>query len=276
MLDSTTKSLEALTFALESHQRYATRRRNITEVFATICWFHEVREHIGAASVAAVQGIVEPGPEKNPDSIRRWQDYRRGLHTPLDRVVKASEKVCPQAPLIYSSTLWDALRLDRPADALATALLHKMSHSLGRELLERMLSLKSRPISHPRWVRKRCRVMIRLQSLDGLAAVVISMRLAALERDDRLVREFARFSEYYLIVLGGWFYERGIAQSLGDYFAAILWPSCYNQPWIATFSANHYIANIHAMKKVWQRATAANNGKVTLKALEEILDYLES
>lgn len=276
MLDSSTKSLEALTFALESHQRYATRRRHITEVFATICWFHEVREHIGAASVAAVQSVVEPSLEKNPDSVRRWQDYRRGLHTPLNRVVKESEKVCPQAPLIYSSALWSALRLDRPATATATALLQNMSHSLGRDLLERMLSLKSMPISHPRWVRKRCRAMIKLNSLDGLATVVVCMRLAAGEQDDRLARAFARFSEYYLIVLGDWFYKRGIAQSLGDYFETILWPSCYGQPWVSTFSANRYIPNIHAMRAVWQQAAAANNGKVTLKALDEVLDYLES
>jgi hypothetical protein len=118
--------------------------------------------------------------------------------------------------------------------------------------------------------------MIKLKSLDALAAVVICMRLAACERDDKLVREFARFSEYYLIVLGDWFYERGIAHSLGDYFAATLWPSCYSQSWITTFSANHYIANIHSMKKLWQQATASNNGKVTLKALDEILDFLES
>lgn len=118
--------------------------------------------------------------------------------------------------------------------------------------------------------------MIKLKSLDGPAAAVICMRLAAGERDDRLVRAFARFSEYYLIILGDWFYEGGIAQSLADYFDAILWPSCYSQTWITTFSTDEYIPNIQAMRAVWKQAVSANNGNVSLKALDEILDYLES
>jgi hypothetical protein len=245
-------------------------------MIATICWFQTLRIHLDASTVVAVQRAIEPARTGDADGIyRRWREYKKGIHSPRTRVIDMCKEVCPEAVEIFRSPLWDALRLDRPVKQVAKSLVGTTS-KLGDELIKRMMNLNGNSYLDPRWLRKRCMDMLRQGSLEGLAVLVICMRLAASQGMNRLAVTFYQFAGDCLLVLGIWFYTHGVAHGLGEYFETDLLPAaCRDTPWLGYFSAVYYISSILSMSKGLQRAEAINKGELTSdQALEAMLKFI--
>lgn len=234
-------------------------------MFATICWFHALRSSFDAASVAAVQREVEPVGEERAHSVRRrWRGYKEGTHSPRTHVLSLSDSRCPEAVGIFKSPLWDALRLDRNTNHIAQSLLRATS-KFGDELILRMISLDQQQSSYvdERWLRKRCTDMLRQGSLEGLAVLVICMRLAASNGSNRIALTFYRYAGYCLLTLGIWFYAHGIAQGIAEYFANDLLSVCRDEAYLGNFSSVHYLSRIRLMAAELTRAHSASPSDLT-------------
>ena len=122
----------------------------------------------------------------------------------------AEEKVAG-SEAILNSPLWSALRLDNSAISIAKQLLGS-TDKFGDELLQRMMK-SPQTIYDPRWLRKRRKAMVAHGSLEGLAVLIICIRLS---NDTRLAFGFYLYATDCLKVLGFWFCLNDIAQTLGE------------------------------------------------------------
>lgn len=257
---------------------FGPRKRHVVDMFATICWFHALRNSFDAASVAAVQRGVEPVSEERAHSVRRrWRGYKDGIHSPRAHVLSLSDSRCPEAVEIFKSPLWDALRLDRNTNHIAQSLLRATSRS-GDELILRMISLDQQQSSYvdERWLRKRCADMLRQGSLEGLAVLVICMRLAASKDSNRIALTFYRYAGYCLLTLGIWFYDRGIAQGIAEYFESDLLHVCGDKAYLGNFSSVHYLSRIRRMAAELTRAHSASTTGLTFdEEIQHLIRWLD-
>ncbi|WP_295994977.1 hypothetical protein [Rugamonas sp.] len=278
MLDTTTKSLEELGFASNMRKSFSPRKRHVVDMIATICWFHALRIHLDASTVVAVQRAIEPVEIGDPDGVyRRWREYHKGRHSPRRRVIDMCNEVCPQAVAVYRSPLWCALRLDRPIDQVAKSLLGTTCR-LGDELIKRMWNFpeNSRPHVDPRWMRKRGMAMLRQGNLEGLAVLVVCMRLAASQGLSRLAVTFYRYAAHCMKTLGIWFYALGVAQGLSEYLEDDLLPICGDAAFLGNFSSVHYLSQIQSMGIELKRVVAANNNRLTaIEEVEVVIGWLD-
>lgn len=248
MLDSSEKSLAEFTFAPIERETFASRRRQIVTVFATICWFHELRLSLAAKTVVSVQRAIEPS-DRAEAVRRRWGDYKNGRHSPSVSIVALSEGRCPGTQSILESYLWDALRLDRPPEKNAQMLIGATSR-LGDDLLSWLPSKRWQ--KDRRWLRKRCIAMVEQPSLESLAVLTVCMRVAGAAGADGLVRTFYYYVTRWLLVAGGWLYSHGIALGLAEYYETILLPKCCQVNWPCIF-VEGYLYRIASLEKMLER-----------------------
>jgi hypothetical protein len=114
-----------------------------------------------------------------------------------------------------------------------------------------------------RWLRKRCTDMLRQGSLEGLAVLVICMRLAASKGSNRIALTFYRYAGYCLLTLGIWFYAHGIAQGIAEYFENDLLSVCGDKAYLGSFSSVHYLSRIRLMAAELTRAHSVNTTDLT-------------
>jgi hypothetical protein len=188
------------TLASSTRRAFASRERHIVSVFATICWFHELRINLDAPTVATVQRSIEPALETEIGAVSlRWWGYKNGRHAPSAKVVALAQAKCPASAVAFRSPLWDALRLDRSATHMAKALAGKTT-KFGDEILVWLLDLSRRPQRDPRWIHKRCLSMIKHGSFEGLAVLTVGIRLAAVAGLDHLAMNLYRWAAKFLPV----------------------------------------------------------------------------
>lgn len=221
------------------------RPRLIVSVFSTISWFHEQRLHFSASSVAEVVRAVEPLLDATSEQLkvveRRWRDYWKGRHAPVESVIARAEKVCPSSRAVIESLLWDALRFDRCARSTAVALIGR-TNKAGDELLTRMLALsEASKDSQRRWLRNRCKLLIRKGTLEGLAVITVCMRVAAEAGVIMEVLALAYWCRWCLFVLAPWLFEHGILYGLAEYYQNHVLPKCLPEPYSVSFCARHFL-----------------------------------
>ena len=215
-------------------------------MFATICWFYELKLSLDVDTFVAVQRTIEPVTEERAAAVsRRWGDYKNGRHKPSAPVVDLTEKRVPGAKAIFQSPLWDALRLEKSAVSVARDLQGATSRE-GDELLLWMLD-RQPPCHDHRWLRKRCRTMVTDGSLEGLTVLTVCMRLAGRAGEQCLALTFYRHATDCLKILGCWFYLHGIAQAIAEYYEKALLPACCSKHELGTFSASYYLNSVGAL-----------------------------
>jgi hypothetical protein len=232
VIDLNGESVRSESFALKRRKLAVQLARKMTKAIAARCWFEEIAEHLGTDSAAAIQRFVEPSLDEARASVaaRRWRDYRAGNHFPCEAVTERVENFCSSANAVLRSPLWDALRIDRDPRKVATRLLGCTS-KLGDELLSSALNQFKCRGNHPDWISKRCRDLILQGSLEGMATLLICMKLAA-QSDDccgRLTAGFFASATTSLIVLSRWICDRGVEQLMVFLYQKILLPEyCEN------------------------------------------------
>ncbi len=220
--------------------------KRIADAFAAICWFHELRLRLGVKTLVDVPRAIEPfTEEKRAATSRRWGDYKSGKHKPSAWVVGLADKQVTGSKAIFTSPLWATLRLDKSIVEIARSLLGTTSRE-GDELLQWMLD-HQRPSKSRLWLRKRCRAMVSLGSLEGLAVLTTCMRLTDNARTPYLTLTFYSYATDCLLILGGWLYQRGIAQELAEYYEKTLLPACYDGQECSIFCANYYLNSIRIL-----------------------------
>lgn len=249
MLDSSEKSLGGFTFAPIARETFASRKRHIVTVFATICWFHELRLSLAAKTVASVQRAIEPS-DRVEAVRRRWGDYKNGRRRPSVPIIALAEHRCPGARSILESLLWEALRSNRQPERIAQMLIGTTSQ-LGDDLLNWIPSKRWR--KDRRWLRKRCIGMVEQPSLESLAVLTICMRIAASAGVDWLARTFYYYVTRWLLVAGGWLYNHGIAQGLAEYYETILLSKFYQVNWAGLLFADRYLYCISSLGQMLER-----------------------
>lgn len=257
LIDSSHKSLAEFTFASIERESFASRRKHISTVFATICWFNELRLCLGAET-SVVQRILDAIDENYEDpqtARRRWQDYRAGIHSPAAQVIALAERRCPGTSHILQSPLWDSLRLDRSASRVGLTLMGRTCTE-GDELLSRMLGSIGRLPSDRRWLNRRCTAIILTGNLEGLGVLTVCMRLAGEAKLDSAALIFCRAATRCLLVLGVWFYEHGVAQAIAEYYEYVLLPRCYSDPAVGVLysCASYYLNTIEALDRLRVKA----------------------
>jgi hypothetical protein len=224
--DLNKKSDESKNFALKRRKLAQQLTRKMTRTMAVRCWFDEISEHLKIDTAAGIQRYVEPVSDEAAAIVaaRRWRDYRAGNHFPCQSVVKTVENFCPSANVILTSPLWDALRLDRDPRDVAKRLLGKTS-KLGDDLLISALNRFKCRGNHRQWVPKRCRDLILQGSLEGMATLLVCMKLAVRsDRPESLTRGFFASAVASFIVLSRWMSDRGVDHIVVYLFREILLP----------------------------------------------------
>lgn len=242
-------------FALKRRKLSSQLARKITRAIATKCWFEEISDQLGIETAAGIRRIVEPLLDKAAvaEAARRWRDYRSAHHFPSKGVVQKVENVCPPANAMLTKLLWDALRIDRDPRKVAKRLLGKTS-KLGDELLNCALNHFRCRGKHPEWISKRSRDLILQCSLEGMAALIVCMRLAARSDDiyGRLTAGFFASATASFVVLSKWFSSRGVERHMVFLFQEILLKE-YLENYLGTRTAisialPRLIADVNAME----------------------------
>lgn len=268
MIESSKKSLAAFSFASPMRNSNSKNHRNIAEVFATICWFHELRIAAKVQTVAALQKVIDPVSDAQVDSaLKRWQRYKNGKNTPSESARCLAENFHADSRGILESPLWIALRLDKPSSDIAKSLLGCAGQA-GDELLIRMMG-KNANHSQNRWLNKRCLAMQSSGSLEGLGVLTICMRLAGDAGHNHLVARFYYAICGCLLVLGSWFFNHGIAQGIADYYQYLLLPMCSNDQWTNGFSSGHYLTSIQSIQKMLQTKVEKLGRELNSKEIAE-------
>lgn len=241
-------------FALKRRKLRTQLARKITRVLATKCWFEEISDLLGVDTAAGIRRIIEPLLDKTAaaEAARRWRDYRSAYHFPSKGVIQKVENVCPSANAMLMAPLWDALRIDRDPRKVANRLLGKTSR-LGDELLNCALNQFKCRRQHPEWISKRCRDLILQCSLEGMAALIVCMRLAARSDDPygRLTAGFFASATVSFIVLSKWFSNRGVERHMVFLFQNILLPefleNYLGSRTVISVTLPRFIADVNAM-----------------------------
>lgn len=278
MIDSSDKSIEDLTFASPMRKSSSSRARHIVATFATICWFHELRLQMNATTVAQIRRMVEPlttaTQEQEKRINRRWRDYRDGQHSPMEPVIAKAEACCRGARQILQSPLWTALRLDKPAEQAALALMGCTSSS-GNELLAKALSFQTKPRIDYRWLYKRCDAITRDGTLEGLGVLTVCMRLTADADFDYLAAIFFKAATRHLIILGGWMINHGIARGIAEYYELVLLPHCNKRRYLAIFSSEVYLHTAFTLKRALEKHATDKGVELSHeKAVEAMWEFL--
>lgn len=204
---------------------------------------------LGAKTAVAVQRAIEPVTEDREAAVsRRWIDYKNGRHKPVASVIDLADLQIPTTKAFFGFLLWDALRLEK-SERLVARKLFGTTASEGDALLQWMLS-RPRIRHDDRWLRKRCRAVVADGSLEGLAILTVCMRLAGRTEAPRLALTFYGHATDCLMMLGGWFYVHGIAQTIAEYYEKMLLPACCSEHKLGSFSSEHYLRSVKVLAKV--------------------------
>lgn len=189
----------------------------ITLAFATICWFCELSSLLNTNRTVDVQRAVEPVDDARALTVsKRWSSYKLGKQYPRKRLQALAEERVPGTRWVIDLLLWDALCVDCCMESIAGRLKGCTSQE-GDELLLRMLNSKAHRWDR-RWLRKRCESMVRQGYLDGLAVLLVCMRLARSAGNWKLNLAFELYVNDSLLVLGVWLKRHGVAPALAAYY----------------------------------------------------------
>lgn len=252
-----------------------TRPRHLVSVFASIAWFHEIRLHLGASSVAEVAHAIEPRRSRTVEEIktleRRWRDYRAGLHSPGYNSINQAALICRSSRIIIDSALWNALRLDRCPRQSALALIGR-TNKAGDELITLMLSPHEDHCNpHPLWIRNHCRDLIKHGTLDSLATITICMRLAVNASALKLAETLAYWISWNLRCLCIWLFEHGILYPMAEYYEIYVFSKCSGQHSWFSFNAAHFLASVRQFALVTEDKAATLGRKLTIIEIAEMV-----
>ncbi|HEJ3687094.1 hypothetical protein [Pseudomonas aeruginosa] len=203
--------------------------RDAADILRVRFWYEGVRQRAGMDSAYELEQLFEPESfrrrpkDGKPCHRCKWQRYREGRHTPQNRLAERVNAQLPGAIQELRHPLWDVLKLKPNRSALSEAILQR--------LMPDVLAVLYEPVGGTQvyWQRAPvARTLIarleRIASLDALAALVWLL-FEALAQDHReRANNLVRGIYAVLLMLGIWWQERQLADSMMALFAERILP----------------------------------------------------
>lgn len=187
------------------------RRRERSCVLKTICWASSVSSEFGEGPKALERRFSTQGDHRRdaPQVLTNsWKGYCFGRHGPRKRVLSAVAMVCPGASACWESLLWTVLDDANLSVRRIRSLLGKLNADVQVAAVRALRVPTACPVAKA--------MLERRAGLDALAAAILLLRLAHLERRQAAAFAWGASVWRLMVLLGPMLVCGGIAQALAD------------------------------------------------------------
>lgn len=241
------------------------RRRERSCVLKTVCWAFSVSSELGEGPKALERRFSTHGDHQRDAPLvltNSWKGYRCGRHAPRQKVLLAVAKVCREASVCWGSLLWTILGEAPLSVRQIRSLLCKLDPDVQVAAMRALRSTSA------------CRVaatmLERRAGLDALAAALLLLRLAYLERRQDAAFGWGATVWRLMVLLGPMLIGGGIAQALADFIQERFMPMAESEGRFPGFPAGSYRSVVNAYVDVIFHVTKKSPSRLTERQLAAI------